>query len=96
MGTDKLHALATGEDPALALAARCLKVELASARWADASQAAADFPKATFQGARVRIPLTVGHSAALTVHYGLGIILIVRAGPDPIPPSKHTKTRKKA
>lgn len=96
MGTDRLHAIATGADSALSSAAACLHAELAAARWADPEEAAADFPKAVTRGSRLDIPLDDENRVVLLVNYRLATVLVEFAGPVGAATAKLRKTRKKA
>lgn len=96
MGTDRLHEIATGADPALASAAACLRAELAAARWSDPEEAAADFPKAVRRGSRLEIRLDDENRVVLLVNYRLATILVEFAGSigTAAPAAKLRKTRK--
>ena len=81
MGTDRLHGIATGADPALASAAACLRAELAAARWSDPEEAAADFPKAVMRGSRLEILLDDENCVVLLINYRVATVLVEFAGP---------------
>jgi hypothetical protein len=96
MGTNRLHAIATGTDPALASAAACLRAELAAARWSDSEEAAAAFPKAVTRGSSLEIPLDDENRVVVLVNYGLATVLVEFAGPVGVAAAKLRKTRKNA
>ncbi len=96
MGTDRLHAIATGADPAVASAAACLCAELAAARWSNPEEARADFPKAVTRGSKLEIPLDDENRVVLLVNYRLATILVEFAGPVGAATAILRKTRKNA
>lgn len=96
MGTDRLHAIATGADPALALAAACLRAELAAARWLDPEDAAADFPKSVTRGSRLVIPLDAETRVVLLVNYPSATVLVEFVGSVDAMAAKLRKMRKNA
>jgi len=96
MGTNRLHAIATGADPALASATACLRAELVAARWSDPEEAAAAFPNAVTRGSRLEIPLNDENHVVLQVNYRLATILVEFAGPVGAAAAKLRKTRKNA
>jgi hypothetical protein len=96
MGTNRLHAIATGADPVLASAAACLHSELVAARWSHPEEAAAAFPNAVTRGSRLEIPLNDENCIVLQVNYRLATILVEFAGPVGAAAAKLRKTRKNA
>lgn len=95
IGKGTLHVLATGNDAALAGAARALFAELSAARWSDAACAARTYPLAEFNGGRMVIALPSDHCAVIVANFLAGVVLVEFAGQrGKIPPHRAPKGKK--